>query len=226
METPDTARFSNNKSAINNSEFVENSIKEMLPTRTILERGHPLIVVNLLSVSIDSSSKKYLILSLRYINMYLYQNKIKFDDWQCFKNNLLGNKGFLFKFDLKNQTYLGLSCDIKGATKSFVFTGLTFGLSFAPFVFTKVVCPLVKHWRLHAVKIACFLDDGLGITCIYQDPLSCTNFVKTTLLNSGFLLNLTKSAWIPCQRIIWLGIEFGIKNNILSITSSQITSTQ
>ena len=38
LETPDTARFSNNKSAINNSKFVENSIKEMLATGTILKR--------------------------------------------------------------------------------------------------------------------------------------------------------------------------------------------
>ena len=41
LETPDTARFSNNNSAINNSKFVENSIKEILATGTILQRDHP-----------------------------------------------------------------------------------------------------------------------------------------------------------------------------------------
>ena len=40
LETPDIARFSNNMSAINNSKYVDNSIKEMLATRTILERDH------------------------------------------------------------------------------------------------------------------------------------------------------------------------------------------
>ena len=40
LETPDTARFSNNKSAINNFKFVENSVKEMLATGKILERDH------------------------------------------------------------------------------------------------------------------------------------------------------------------------------------------
>ena len=58
LETPDTARFSNNKSAINNSESVENSIKEMLATGTILERDHSPRVINPLSVSIDASDKK------------------------------------------------------------------------------------------------------------------------------------------------------------------------
>ena len=79
LETPDTARFSNNKSAISNSKFVDNSIKEMLATGTILERDPPRFV-NPLSVSIDSSGKKRLILDLKYINMHLYKDKIKFDD--------------------------------------------------------------------------------------------------------------------------------------------------
>ena len=189
METPDTARFSNNKSAKNNSKFIENSIKEMLATGTILERDKPLRVVNPFSMSIDSSRKKRLILDLTYVNMHLYKDIIKFDDWKCFENYLLENKGYLFKFDLKNgfhhidifdshQTYLGSSWDIKGATKYFVFTVLPFGLSSAPFVFAKLVRPLMKHWRLHAVKIACFLDDGSGIACTYQDALSYSNFVK------------------------------------------------
>ena len=50
--------------------------------------------------------------------MHLYKDKI--DDWKCFENYLLANKGYLFKFDLKNgynytdifdfhQTYIGFS---------------------------------------------------------------------------------------------------------------------
>ena len=41
LETLDTARFSNKKSAINNCEFVKNSIKEILASGAILERDHP-----------------------------------------------------------------------------------------------------------------------------------------------------------------------------------------
>ena len=74
----------------------------MLATRTILKRDHPPRIVNLLSVPIDSLGKKRLILDLRYVNMHLFKDKIKFDDWKCFENYLLANKGYLFKFDLKN----------------------------------------------------------------------------------------------------------------------------
>ena len=99
----------------------------MLATGANLEWDHPPRIVNPLSVSIDSSCKKRLILDLRYVNMYLYKDKINFDDWKCFENYLQANKDCLFKFDLKNgyhridifdshQTYLGFSWDIKGAT--------------------------------------------------------------------------------------------------------------
>ena len=72
--------------------------------------------------------------------------------------------------------------------------------------------------------VLCFLDDSLGIANTYENALSCSNFVKATLINLGFVPNVTKSIWIPYQRIIWLGVETDINNNTLSITSSQITS--
>ena len=59
-------------------------------------------VVNPLSVSIDYSGKKRLILDLRYVNMHLYEDKIKFADWKFLENYLLASKGYLYKFDLKN----------------------------------------------------------------------------------------------------------------------------
>jgi len=37
---------------------------------------------------------------------------------------------------------------------------LPFGLSSAPYVFTKVLKPLKKHWRIQGLYIAIFLDDG------------------------------------------------------------------
>ena len=107
--------------------------------------------------------------------MHLSTGKVKLNDMKYFENYLLANEGYLFKFDLKNgyyhidifdfhQTYLGFTCDINRATKNFVFIVLPFGVSSTSFVFTKVV-----HWRLHAVKTVCFLDDGLGIEYTYQN---------------------------------------------------------
>ena len=71
----------------------------------------------------------------------------------------------------EHQTYLGVSWKIDNIVKFFVFTVLPFGLSTAPFVLTKVIRPLVKHWRFKSIKIACFLDDGLGIDNTFENAL-------------------------------------------------------
>ena len=82
----------------------------------------------------------------------------------------------------------------------------------------------MKQRHLHALEIVGFLDNCSGIARQCQDAISGFNFVERTLINSDFVPNVTKSVWILCQRIIWLGMEIDINNNISSITSSQITS--
>ena len=154
LYTPSNAEFKNNSSAFKNLEFVDESIKEMLRADTVKECLTKRKVLNPLSVS--TKGKKRLILDLRYINNYLFKDKIKFYDWNSFQDYLESDKGYLFKFDLKSenhyvdifdehQTYLGFSWEINQQRHYFVFTVLPFGLSTAPFVFTNVVRPLIKY---------------------------------------------------------------------------------
>ena len=155
IETPSDAKFSNNKFALTNSAFAQEVTEEMLLSVTTKQIETPPKVVNPLTVSTNSNSKKRLILDLKYFNDHLYLEKTKFDNWKCFKNYLLANKGYLFKFDLKNgyhhinifephQTYLGFSWVFNSTTKYLIFTVLPFDLSTTPLVFTKVLRPLVK----------------------------------------------------------------------------------
>ena len=150
FETPENAHISNNKSSLKSEEFVLDSISEMLKIGSIKEVKAPPKVINPLSVSENSAGKKRLILDLRYINEHLYKDKIKFDDWKCFENYLQHTDGYASEFDLKSgyhhvdvfeehQTYLGFSWKINNILKFFVSAVLPFGLSTAPFVFTKVV---------------------------------------------------------------------------------------
>ena len=53
-----------------------------------------------------------------------------------------------------HRKYLALSWDFgKGHTRYFQFTVLPFGLSSAPFIFTKLLKPLETHWRSQAISI-------------------------------------------------------------------------
>ena len=51
---------------------------------------------------------------------------------------------------------------------------------------------LVRHWRINAIRIACFLDDGLGVASSYKMSLFHLNFVKKSLRNAGFIINKEK----------------------------------
>ena len=53
---------------------------------------------------------------------------------------------------------------MSGWGKTVLFVGLTSAL----FMFTKVMRCLVKHWRINTIRIACFLDDSLGVASSYN----------------------------------------------------------
>ena len=100
----------------------------MLTAGTVRECLTKPKVLNPLSVS--KKGKKRLIWDLWYVNNHLFKDKIKFDVWNSFQNYLEGNKGYLFKFDLKSeyhhidksdehQTYLGFSWEINYKNASF-----------------------------------------------------------------------------------------------------------
>ena len=93
-------------------------------------------VVNPLSMSINSSGKKRLILDLRYINQYLVQQTHKLDDWKIMFQYV--KKGsFLFSFDLAqafhgvdicdhHQTFLGFSYVVEGVKEILQIYRFTF----------------------------------------------------------------------------------------------------
>lgn len=81
---------------------------------------------------------------------------------------------FLFNFDLskgyhhadifaEHLIYLGFSWKRSNKESFYVFTVLTFGLSSAPGVFTKLLRPLVSVWHKDSINISVYTDDGAGI---------------------------------------------------------------
>ena len=80
---------------------------------------------------------------------------------------------------------------IDGVTRYFAFTVLVFGLASAPFIFTKVVKVLIKHWRSN------------GILIFSRHRVS--DMVKEDLFKSGFVVSELKSFWEPRQKGEHLG---------------------
>lgn len=88
------------------------------------------------------------------------------------------------------------------------FTCLPFGLCTSPFVFTKVMKPVVNTLREQGLMSTIYLDDILCIESTYE---SCVKNVTVTvtkkLLESlGFLINEEKSMNIPLTQCKFLGL--------------------
>ena len=233
---PPPFEMKNNKIALKEKEFVEESVLSLIKNHFVREVNKPEFT-SPLSVAYNSKGKKRLILDLSYLNHFIWKEKIKFDDLRIFENFIdSDSKAFLFKFDLKSgyfhvdihkdfQKYLGFSWIFKdGRKKYFQYTVLPFGLTSAPFIFTKIVRVLIRYWRSFSIKIACFIDDGLAIEYSKEKATQNSSFVKNSLQLSGFVDNSEKSQWDPLTRVEWLGTVIDFENKTYSITEQRIDS--
>ena len=89
---------------------------------------------------------------------------------------------------------------VEGVTRYFKFTVLVCGFASAPFVFSKVVKVLSKHWRKMGNRIFAFVDDFFGGSHNFHNIELMAHIVKTDLFKSGFVVNLKKSRWVPTQK--------------------------
>ena len=235
--TPSSVHLLNNKSALHNAEFVASAITELLKVGSVVECQSPPVVVNPLSVSVQSNGKKRLILDLRHVNFFVKKSKIKFEDAKSFLECLLARpSAWACSFDIKSgyhhieifesdQQFLGFSWDFGGVTEYFKFTVLPLGLSVGPYIFSKVMRPLVRHWRSKALTIVVYLDDGISAAQSFSRCEEQSLLVRSDLVKSGFVPNKDKCQWVPIQIICWLGIFGDFKNNCMFIPPEKISRT-
>ena len=82
-----------------------------------------------------------------------------------------------------------------------MFNVLPFGLSSAPYIFTKLIRPLIRHWWDLGINATIFLDDNLHIENSSTLSLEHSYKIKTNLNFSGLVANDEKSVWDPTQHI-------------------------
>lgn len=223
--------FKNNKSALGNSEFVDQAVSELVDFGCVHEVPFIPYVVNPLSVATgtNKSGKKRLILDLGILNKFVKKQKFKFEDWKL-AIQLFKEDSYLYKFDLRSgyhhfdicpqqQTYLGFSWN----GKYICFKVLVFGLSSSPYLFTKCLREMVKYWRKNAINIVLYLDDGFGMSDSFWECQKDSVFVKQSLVDAGFLINEEKSIFVLTQKLEWLGILWDSQLFSLSIPDRRIS---
>ena len=82
---------------------------------------------------------------------------------------------------------------------------LMFGLKTGPFVWTKILAPILAMIHRWGIYISPYLDDLIlknsdKSALVEQLPISLQ-----TLINAGFIVNLQKSELQPCQDLVYIG---------------------
>ena len=220
INEPEPAEFRNNASAHKHSDFVTSEVKELLRSGRIREVSREEVhVINPLTVA-DNGNKLRLILDCRYLQI----PKFKCEDIRTIRD-LFQTDNYFFKCDIKqgyhhfdilesHQKYLGFAWEIDGKLRFFVFTVLVFSLTTAPFLFTKVIRVLIKHWRSLGIRIFAFIDEILGGGRSFNDALAISNFVESQLEESGFVINVEKFHWVPAQKGEHLGYVVDLKRGL------------
>lgn len=169
-----------------------------------------------------SSGKKRFILNLKSLNKFVFAPHFKMEDLKtairlispnCFMATIdLEDSYLLVPVNASHRKYLRFS--FQG--KIFEFCALPFGLSSAPYIFTKLLKPLAATLREKGFLSIIYLDDFLLVGDTLQE---CNRNVEETLrlLDSlGFVVNFQKCELNPSRERKFLG--FTLNSSKMEIT--------
>lgn len=167
------------------------------------------------------------ILNLKRLNNYIVTEHFKLENHKT-AINLLEKGYYMTTIDLKDAYYL-LSIDEADRkylrfyfnNKYYEFTCLPFGLNIAPFIFTKLLKPVVTLMRSAGYMSVIYLDD---ILLMGDSFLSCRNhfeLMSKVLQYLGFIKHDKKCIDFPTQRCKWLGLIFDSSKMTLELPSEK-----
>lgn len=160
------------------------------------------------------NGEKRFILNLKKLNKFIYPPHFKLEGHKMVIKLITPN-AYLASVDLKDtfllvpvanhsKKYLRFEFN----DKLYEFKCLPFGLCTAPFVFTKLMKPVMHVLRSEGFVSVIYLDD---ILIIGKSKIHCqSNIARTSeLLESlGFILNKEKSSLTPSQQCKFLGFVY------------------
>ena len=149
--------------------------------------------------------------------------------------SLFDRGDYMITFDLKSGyhhidihpdcwPYLGFAWNDSSecCRKFYMFRVLPFGLSTACYVFTKVLRPLVKHWRSQGRRAVIYIDDGICAASNVQDAACNSQAIQNDLARAGFVVNTSKSRLTPHQVGEWLGFIINLAEGCFSVPNDKL----
>ena len=144
---------------------------------------------------------------------------------------------YMFSFDFKsgyhhidihrqNWKFLGFSWGQGREQQFYVFCVLPFGLATACYLFTKLLRPLVWHWRAQGLQAVVYLDDGMVAVSGKKEAQIASVLVQEDLSSAGFVINHAKCNWTPSQQCAWLNFELDLEQGKIIVPQAKINALQ
>ena len=151
------------------------------------------------------------VINLRYLNEFIHYEHFKQETFSVVLE-LLQENDFLTSVDLENAYFSIPMSEKSQKYLKFVWNGtlykfccLCFGITCAPFLFTKILKPVYAWFRQQNMRCSYYIDDSLNMNKEKAVCHSNTMTMVETLESLGFTINYKKSSLIPCQRILFFG---------------------
>lgn len=164
-----------------------------------------------------------LILNLKGLNKFITTEHFKLEDGKTVQK-LITSECFMATIDLKDAYHL---IRVKDSDRKFLrfffegelyeYTCLPFGLSTAPYTFTKLLKPVMTKLREENYLSVIYLDDLLVFGTSYAKCLKNVENTCSLLESLGFILNKNKSNLIPSTRCKYLGFIYDSKKMTLEL---------
>lgn len=165
--------------------------------------------------------------NLKNLNKFVKTVHFKMEDIRSARN-LISRYMYMCSIDVKDAYYLipihnnHKKClRFKFLDETFQFTCLPFGLSTSPYVFTKVMKPVIKKLQELGILLVIYIDDLLILADTLDAYKRNTRIVMRLLESLGFIINYNKSSLKPPQSCQYLGFILNSRELSLELTEKK-----
>ena len=207
--------------------FILEWVKEDIVTHNILEIPERVHISRLFHVPKDKDKIRPII-DLSFMNTFVVSPKFKMEHLRK-TTKVLQSPSWAAKVDIQDA-FLSVLISVFFQRffcfwindTMYMFKRMPFGLTTAPFIFTRLTRVIKKFLRRKGVSINSFIDDFLTWANTLERATLHLNWTQRVLRWLGFKINLKKTSPYPVQRLTYLGVDLDLQNLTMSLPSDKI----
>ena len=204
------------------SEVIEKEIQDLLQKGVIVQVQDPTdCFISNIFLRPKPGDKFRMIIDLSDLNEHVSKNHFKMDHLEV-ATHLLFPGAWLASIDLKEAYYAIPIAEedqkflcFQWNNRIFSFKCMPFGLSSAPWLFTKTLKPIFSEFHEAGFEGFGYIDDSFIIAKSKDECRQAVSFLADLFVKLGFRINTEKSVLQPTQKLTFLG--YVLDSNDMSV---------